>query len=81
MKIFFNQYSDRGKGGATVSLIELKLIWSIEKSENIRHGQFWFWLDIQTKQGNIADEILNAAMNAERTFKYEMPNMKLNVAM
>ena len=37
---FFNQYSDRGKGGATVSLIELKLIWSIEKSGNIRNGQF-----------------------------------------
>ena len=34
-----------------------------------------FLLDIQTKCVNIADEILNAAIDAERTFKYKWPSI------
>ena len=32
-----------------------------------------FLLDIPTQCGNIANEILNAAIDAERTFKYKWP--------
>ena len=32
-----------------------------------------FLLDIQTKYGDIAKEILNAAIDAERTFKCKWP--------
>ena len=34
-----------------------------------------FLLDIQTKRGDIANEILNAAIDTERTFKYKWPNI------
>ena len=33
-----------------------------------------FLLDIQTKCGDIANEILNAVIDAERTFKCKWPN-------
>ena len=33
-----------------------------------------FLLDIQTKSGDIANEILNTAIDAERTFKGKWPN-------
>ena len=36
-----------------------------------------FLLDIQTKCGDIANEILDAAIDAERTFKYKWPYAKL----
>ena len=32
-----------------------------------------FLLDIQRKRGDIVNEILNAAIDAERTFKYKLP--------
>ena len=35
-----------------------------------------FLLDIQTKCGDIANEILNAAIDAERTFKRKWPCVK-----
>ena len=35
-----------------------------------------FLLDIQTKCGDIANEILNAAIDAERTFKWKWPYHK-----
>ena len=34
-----------------------------------------FSLVIQTKRGEIADEILNAGINTERTFKYGQPDL------
>ena len=36
-----------------------------------------FLLDIQTKCGVIASEVLNAAIDAERTFKCEWPNKNI----
>ena len=33
-----------------------------------------FLLDIQTKGGDIADQILNATIDAERTFRCKWPN-------
>ena len=36
-------------------------------------------LDIQTKCGAIASEVLNAAIDAERTFKCKWPNKKYKV--
>ena len=35
-----------------------------------------FLLDIQTKCGNIANEILNAAIDAEQTFKRKWPKVE-----
>ena len=37
-----------------------------------------FLLDIQTKYGDIANEILNAAIDAERTLKCKWPYIVLN---
>ena len=37
-----------------------------------------FLLDIQTKCGDIANEILNAAIDAERTFSCKWPYIALN---
>ena len=34
-----------------------------------------FLFDIQTKCGDIANEILNASIDAERTFKCKWPNI------
>ena len=39
-----------------------------------------FLLDIQTKCGDIANEILNAAIDAERTFKCKWPNISCTYA-
>ena len=36
-----------------------------------------FFLDIQTKRGDIANEILNVAIGTERTFKCKWPNIIL----
>ena len=36
-----------------------------------------FSLEIQTKYGNITNEILNAAIEAELTFKCKWPNFEL----
>ena len=36
-----------------------------------------FWLDIQTKCSDIANKILNAAIDAEQTFKYKWPKQML----
>ena len=47
-------------------VIKLKLLCEILKNEK-------FLLDIQTKCGDITNEILNAAIDAERTFKCKWP--------
>ena len=47
-------------------VIKLKLLFETLKNEK-------FLIDIQTKRGDIASEILNAAIDAERTFKYNWP--------
>ena len=39
-----------------------------------------FLLDIQTKFGDIAIEILNAAIDADRTFKCKWPKKKIDGA-
>ena len=49
-----------------IDLIELKLIWSNDQSENII-------LDLQIKCDDIFDEILNAAVDTEQTFRYGWP--------
>ena len=36
-----------------------------------------FWLEIQTKYGNITNEILNAALDADLTFKCKWSNFEL----
>ena len=38
-----------------------------------------FLLDIQTKCGDIANKIFNAAIDAERTFKRKWPNPSLAI--
>ena len=43
-------------------------MWNIEKWKNEK-----FLLDIHTKCGNITNKILNAAIDAERTFKCKWP--------
>ena len=40
-----------------------------------------FLLDIQTKCGDIANEILNAAIDAERTFKCKWPYYTMKVTL
>ena len=49
-----------------VRLIKLKLLCETLKNEK-------FLLDIQTKCNNIANKILNAAIDAEQTFKCKWP--------
>ena len=49
-----------------LQVIKLKLLFETLKNEK-------FLIDIQTKRGDIASEILNAAIDAERTFKYNWP--------
>ena len=51
-------------------VIKLKLFREILKNEK-------FLLNIQTKCSNIANKILNAAIDAEQTFKCKWPNKKL----
>ena len=38
-----------------------------------------FLLDIQTKRGNIASEILNGAIGAEQTFKCKWPKILIRI--
>ena len=80
MKIFFNQYSDRGRGAGAIWQIWLNLNWcGTLKNLKIldrRHAKLYFYLDIQAKCGNIADEILNAAIDAEWTFNYGWPKVR-----
>ena len=52
-------------------LIQLKLKYCIERFEAMRNCSFT-WVCKQNT-GNIIDEILNAAIDAERTFKYSQP--------
>ena len=52
-------------------------MWNIEEWKMKK-----FLLHIQTKCGDIANEILNAAIDAERTFKWKWPkgaNLRLDV--
>ena len=50
-------------------VIKLKLLCETLKNEK-------FLLDIQTKCSNIANKILNAALDTERTFKCKWPKRK-----